>query len=384
MSKLEKITLTILTTIAIVFAGIFIWFYKTKWTQPLGPSLQQAYSTPLGMPATWTPNPDAVGSPLSTPQPDSVSIASATPDTPPSLCGERDPMFILVIGSDTRADNYLYGLADVIRLVRVDFIDPKVVVLEIPRDLWVEIPDIADNLDGQDHEKLNQAYLYGNPGFGYTDDPAGGPGLLTRTLNLNFATQIDHYAAINMKTFTKIVDAVQGIDVTLPYTVDGRTPDDMADRLLFLHGTHHLNGTQALTLARIRINGTFSRADNQDRVLCALRQKLTSPSVVSNIPSLIQSFQGAVQTSLSPEELSQIACLATQVKPQNIIMTNFPQELFEQGRTYDPVFKKSVFTWKVDYDILRDYVQQFNSGQWPSYAVSVNQKQQESETHFCQ
>ena len=292
-------------------------------------------------------------------------------------------MFILLIGSDTRAENYTYGLADVIRLVRVDFTNPKVMVLEIPRDLWVEIPDIADNLNGQDHEKLNQAYLYGNPGFGYTDDPAGGPGLLTRTLNLNFDTHIDHYVAINMRTFTKIVDAVDGINVTLPHTVDGRTPDDMADRLLFLQGTHHLNGTQALTLARIRINGTFSRADNQDRVLCALREKLTSPNVVSNIPSLIQSFQGAVQTSLSPEEITQIACLATQVKPQNIVMTSFPQDLFEQDRTYDPVFKKSVFTWKVDYDILRDYIQQFNIGQWPGL-IPVYQEQQESETHFCQ
>jgi recombination protein RecA len=42
-------------------------------------------------------------------------------------------MFILVIGSDTRADNYLYGLADVIRLVRVDFANRGVTVLEIPR-----------------------------------------------------------------------------------------------------------------------------------------------------------------------------------------------------------------------------------------------------------
>jgi LCP family protein required for cell wall assembly len=292
-------------------------------------------------------------------------------------------MFILVIGSDTRAENYLYGLADVIRLVRLDFATPKAVVLEIPRDLWVEIPDIADNLNGQDHEKLNQAYLYGNPGFGYTNDPAGGPGLLSRTLTLNFGTRIDHYAAVNMRTFTKIVDAVDGIDVTLPKTVDGRTPDDMNKRLLFLQGSHHLNGTQALTLARIRINGTFSRADNQDRVLCALREKLTRPDVVANIPSLIQSFQGAVQTSLSPEELGQIACLSTQVEPQDAVFTGFPQQLFEQDRTYDPVFKKSVFTWKVDYEILRDYIQQFNEGTWPS-AVHVIQDSQERETHLCQ
>lgn len=376
MSKIEKILLTILTTIAIVFAGFFAWVYKTKWTQPLGPSLQQPHPTPLGMPPTWTPSPHP-----STPGLDSVPNTSATPNI--TNCGEREPMFILVIGSDTRADNYLYGLADVIRLVRVDFINPKVTVLEIPRDLWVEIPDIADNLSGQDHEKLNQAYLYGNPGFGYTDDPAGGPGLLTRALNINFDTRIDHYIAINMRTFTKIVDAVNGIDVTLPNTVDGRTPDDMADRLLFLQGAHHLNGTEALTLARIRINGTFARASNQDRVLCALREKLTSPNVVSDIPRLIQSFQGAVQTSLSPEEISQVACLATQVEPQNIIMTSFPQELFKQGRTFDPVFKKSVFTWEVDYDILRDYIQKFNSGQWPDTAP-VYQEEQESETQYCQ
>ena len=58
-------------------------------------------------------------------------------------------MNILAIGTDARGDNYSYGLGDVIRLVRVDFVNPKVTVLEFPRDLWVEIPDIADDLKGQ-------------------------------------------------------------------------------------------------------------------------------------------------------------------------------------------------------------------------------------------
>lgn len=292
-------------------------------------------------------------------------------------------MYILVIGSDARGNNYLYGLADVIRLVRVDFVNPKVTILEFPRDLWVEIPDIADNLNGQDHEKLNQAYLYGNPGFGYTNDPAGGPGLLARTITLNFGTQIDHYAAVNMRTFEKIVDSVGGIDVTLPETVDGRTAEDTNDRLLFLKGTHHLNGTEALTLARVRIDGVFSRADNQDRVLCALRNKLTSPDIVTNIPSLIQSFKGAVQTSLSPEHLSQLACLSAQLESQNIIFTSFPQQLFEHDRTYDPVFNKNVFIWKVDHAVLREYIVRFNSGNWPN-TVITHQEKQEGEPLFCQ
>jgi anionic cell wall polymer biosynthesis LytR-Cps2A-Psr (LCP) family protein len=114
-----------------------------------------------------------------------------------------------------------------------------------------------------------------------------------------------------------------------------------------------------------------------------LRNKLTSPDIIPNLPDLIQSFKGAVQTSLSPEELSQLACLSTQFEPQNIILTSFPQQLFEQDRTYDPVFKKSVFTWKVDFEILREYIQRFNSGNWP-YAIVTHEEKQEGEALFCQ
>ncbi len=295
---------------------------------------------------------------------------------------------ILAIGSDTRSDKYLYGLADAIRLIRIDSTIPKVTVLEFPRDLWVQIPDIADNLNGQDHEKLNQAYLYGNPGFGYTDDPARGPGLLARTLALNFGTHIDHYAALNMRAFVKIVDAVGGIDVALPDTVDGRTAQDTDKRLLFPKGDQHLNGTQALTLARIRIEGTFARADNQNLVLCALRKKLTSPSVVSDIPDLIKSFQDAAQTDLSPEQLGQLACIGSQLGPSNVVFANFPQELFMQARVYDPVFKKNIFVWKADYDILRQYAAQFNDGAWPPSKVSgqphnSDENEKEGESQIC-
>lgn len=281
------------------------------------------------------------------------------------MCGAPAVMNILAIGTDARADSYNYGLADVIRLVRVDFVNPKVTVLEFPRDLWVEIPDIADNINGQDHEKLNQAYLYGNRGFGYTDDPAQGPGLLARTLTLNFGTNIDHYAAVNMKTFVKLVNAVDGIDVTLPQAVDGRTAEDTNKRLLFPAGTHHLDGTRALTLARIRIEGTFVRADNQNRVLCALRDKLMKPDTLTKIPELIQSFQGAIQTDMSPQQLGQLACIGTQIPSGNIVFATFPEDLFKQARILDPVFGKRVFIWDVDFNILRDYVKQFNEGTWP-------------------
>ncbi len=369
MTIFQKIILAFLSVIALALFGLVFFLYSGAWQRPLGPALQLSTATPLGLPATWTPDPNATRPALPTLMPAPVSAVSPAPtanlNAAVGLCGAPAVMNILAIGTDARADSYNYGLADVIRLVRIDFVNPEVTVLEFPRDLWVEIPDIADNIKGQDHEKLNQAYLYGNPGFGYTNDPAQGPGLLARTLTLNFGTNIDHYAAVNMKTFVKLVNSLDGIDVTLPEAVDGRTAEDTNKRLFFPAGTHHLDGTRALTLARIRIEGTFVRADNQNRVLCALRDKLITPDTITKIPKLIQSFQGAIQTDMSPQQLGQLACIGTQIHSSNIVFATFPENLFKQSRILDPVFDKRVFIWDVDFNILRDYVEQFNEGTWP-------------------
>jgi LCP family protein required for cell wall assembly len=384
MTAIQKIILAFLSVIAVVAIGFVILLYAGFWERPLGPSLQLATVTPLGLPATWTPDPNVTGTTPATSRPISASPTSPSPTAAPVIgrCGAPPVMNILAIGADVRGNNYNYGLADAIRLVRVDFVNPRVTVLEFPRDLWVEIPDIADNLHGQDHEKLNQAYLYGNTGFGYTEDPAKGPGLLARTLTLNFGTYIDHYAAVNMRTFEKLVNAVGGIDVYLPESVDGRTAEDTNKRLLFESGTHHLDGTRALTLARIRIAGTFARGDNQNLVLCALRDKLTSPDIITRIPELIQSFQDAIQTDLSPAQLGQLACLGTQLKPENIVFAGFPEELFKQARQFDPVFGKRVFVWDVNFEILREYVEHFNKGTWPPLG-GVPEKSDDEGIPFC-
>jgi len=375
MTRTQKAILSLLSVLACLMVLLAAWVWREKWQQPLGPGLRIPTATPFTMPATWTPDPNTVATHQAASPTIPVSQSSPLPTITPNVgvCGAPPVMNILAIGTDARGDNYTYGLADVIRLVRVDFVNPKVTVLEFPRDLWVEIPDIADNLKGQDHEKLNQAYLYGNPGFAYTDDPAQGPGLLARTLTLNFGTQIDHYAAVNRRTFEKIVDAVGGIDVTLPDAVDGRTANDTDKRLLFLAGTHHLNGTRALQLARIRIEGVFARAENQNRVLCALRDRLTRPEVITKIPDFIRAFQGAVQTDLSPEQLGQLACLGAKIPSGNVIFTSFPEEYFKQTRQNDPVFGKNVFVWDVDFEILRSYVSLFNNGAWPGQKQTTTQ-----------
>ncbi len=382
MTRFQKAAFAFLSIVAIFLTSAIVWLYATKWQTPLGPPLQLPTQTPFQLAATWTPDAHAT----STARAAGFNVAknsiavSVTPSPSPA-CGAPPLMYLLLIGSDSRGDAYEYGLADVIRIARVDFVNVSVTVLEFPRDLWVQIPDIADNLNGQDHEKLNQAYLYGNPGFGYTTDPAQGPGLLARTLALNFGVRIDHYAAVNMRTFVNIVNAVGGIDVYLPEPVDGRTAEDLSSRLVFPAGHLHLMGDRALTLARIRIEGGFVRTENQNRVLCALRDQLTSPAVIENIPALIQSFQDNIQTDLSPEQISQLACIGTRIEPGNIRFADFPEDLFNVTREYDAVFKKNVSILKTDFDILREYVAQFNEGTWPPPAGAPENNR--GEVSFC-
>ncbi len=372
MTRAQKNILAFLSLIIIFLLGAVGFTAYQKYalfaSQPLGPRLP---ITPLSLPATWTPDPNTT----------QVSLGAGTlaptvsfpTNTPAALCGGPNIMNIVMIGTDTRGNNYLYGLGDAIRLVRVDFATPKVSVLEFPRDLWVKIPHIADNLNGQDHEKLNQAYLYGQPGFGYWNDPSGGSGLLTLALNLNFGVQADHYVTVNMRTFENVVNAVDGIDVNIP--------DKDAAKSTGLHvGKNHLTGAEALKVARNRQEGTFARADNQNIVFCGLRKKLTSPQVVTKIPQLIESFKDNIITDFTPEQISQLACLGTKLPAENITFTSFPQELFNQTRVYDPVFDKRVFIWDVDFNVLSNYVARFQAGTWPeSRAIIPTNTNKETE-----
>jgi LCP family protein required for cell wall assembly len=363
-----------------LLVGYYGYQASQLWRAPLGPSLGLPSRTPNAAQstasiATITPiietypfTPGGSGDPqveaVYTPLPGQELPGQEKRTTP--LCNGPINMTLLAIGTDARSGTYTYGLADMMRIVRIDFVTPRVTVLEIPRDLWVEIPGI-EPYAGVTHERLNQAYLYGNPGFGYYDGPGEGPGLLARTLELNFGIRPDHYVAVNMRVFVKMVNAVDGIDVTLPHAVDGRAADQASrNDLLFKAGTHHLNGEQALMLGRIRMEGVFARAEQQNYVLCGFRDKLLSPAVVPKIPDLVDAFRDSVQTDLSPEQISQIACLGTYIKNENLVFTSFPEELFTGTRMYDPVFKGRVFIWDVDYDVLKDYVARFNAGTWPS------------------
>lgn len=340
-----------LAGLAMLVAGLTA--IASGWNRPMGPGLGLPTTTASVAPPEVTAAGDGVVR--------STPAASATA-SPAPLCGGPSGLVLLGIGADNREDNYLYGLADAIRVARVDFVTPAISVLSLPRDVWVEIPEISDHY-GITHGKLNQAYFYGNPGMGYYDGPGAGPGLLARTLDLNFGLRADHYGAINMQTFVRLVDAVGGIDLVLPAPVDGRPVDDKTEDMgYFAAGPHHMNGETALRYSRIRkVDTVFARDDRQTQVLCALKEKLLSPEVIGDIPQIIAAFQGSVLTDLSPAQVGQIACLAPFLKPENLRFASLPEEWLQPARN-----QEGSFIWQVDPEQVRSLVADFLAGAWPT------------------
>ena len=317
----------------VVAGGIFV---LANWNRSLG--------EPLGLPTRIS----GVISGLAGNGPDSIIYGeSGQNDVKPlptepvgePVCGDTKIMYLLAAGVDSTDPEYLYGLSDVIRVIRIDFVTPKVTVLTLPRDLEVEIPDLIPSKQAEIYNaKLNQAYFYGGPGMGFYEGPGGGPGLLARTIAYNYDLYVDHYVAINMIAFEKIVDAVGGVDIALGEPVDcrplGAEAIDSNNQLTdyFCVGVNHMDGERALTFVRCRARyGDIVRSEHQSMVLMAIIDKLTSPSVVTSLPELVSTMLDDVQTDLSMAQIQQLTCLLPQLEDDQIQFVRFPDEWLVQG-----------------------------------------------------
>jgi anionic cell wall polymer biosynthesis LytR-Cps2A-Psr (LCP) family protein len=164
-----------------------------------------------------------------------------------------------------------------------------------------------------------------------------------------------------------MVDALGGIDVDLPYAVDGRVPGSRDPALYFPAGDQHLDGFRTQILARVRPQGDLERTEMQTLILRALSAKLLDPSVFPKLPELVSAFQGTVYTDLGATQIAQLTCLAIRLDPQKITYVNFPEELFHGMRVQDPVLGNT-FIFEADFDVLREFVAAFIEGSWPEEA----------------
>ena len=262
------------------------------------------------------------------------------------VCGNQQELLILAVAIDYRGGDYLYGLADVIRLIRVDFTEPQVNVVTLPRALLVNVP--TERIQTENPILLNQAYFFGTPGMQYYTGEGFGAGALAETIQYNFGVSPQQYVVINFNGFIQLVDALGGIEVELPEVVD-----DMPNGY-FPAGKQTLNGEQALQLARIRKKySDLVRTDNQTLILQAIFRKLQDPAVLLRLPEITATMQDAIITDGAPDQVSELICVLQKMGDQEIHYFSPPTDLITTDWVYVPSVQQQmeVFRWNRDFSL---------------------------------
>jgi LCP family protein required for cell wall assembly len=313
--------------------------YRTPvptWTLPF-----QFTDTPLPPGVTVTPLPSST-EPTATPSPDYTptpsptarpgidpTLGAATPDpfaTPVTPIPEpaaqlrldKDIVNLLLLGRDTARETNNYR-TDVMIVVSVNKKANSVMLLTLPRDLFVYVPGWTMN-------RLNTAAGHGDA-IGY---PGGGVALLEQTILYNFGIPIHGWARIDFGGFKEVVDILGGVDVPVTcemtdwrlkdpsYALDDQDPDHW-ELYTVSSGVQHMDGNLALWYARSRKHSSdFDRSRRQHQVLRAMFDKGLQLDALTKAPDLYAQYVKIVDTDLGLGDILQFVPVAAQLDSARI------------------------------------------------------------------
>lgn len=255
-----------------------------------------------------------------TPTSDLPASLMITPTIPPPQEGPAPKPWngasrvtLLIFGLDYRDWRTGQGppRTDTMILVSIDPLSKTAGMLSIPRDMWVDIP-------GSGYGKINTAYPIGE-GVKY---PGGGPALAMKTVENFIGVPIDYYAQIDFSAFEDFINEIGGIDVNVPAPLEitpigGHIKD-------IKPGMNHFDGGWALAYARARYTegGDFDRAQRQQQVIFAVRDKILNlnmlPTLVARAPQLVTELAGGVHTNLTVDQMISLAWLGASIPADQI------------------------------------------------------------------
>ena len=248
-----------------------------------------------------------------------ISIASRqfTKDSIKETDGRTN---ILILGSDQRSPKSTQNsvLTDTIMILSIGKEKNDVVIISIPRDLWIE----------QINEKINALYawnLYPYQGKGKEVEK-----VKDKIYEIT-GLQIHYYAIVGFNAFQDAIEAVGGIEIYVAnafvdyqYPVEGKedAPNEQERYMTvrFEQGNQVMNGEKALHYARSRHSanpieaGDFARARRQQAVLVALEQKVLKTNTLLNpqkLTELFDAYQKNVVTDITVRELLYYSSIAT-------------------------------------------------------------------------
>lgn len=196
-------------------------------------------------------------------------------------------LFIGVDDSEKRGQGSDNSRSDALLLATLNKGDKTVKLVSIPRDSYVYIPEVGYK------DKINHAHAF------------GGPLATIEAVEELFDIPVDYYVRMNFNAFIDVVDALGGIDleVNIPYAFYEKDENDRFT--IYLEpGYHHLDGREALALARTRKHDTdVARGQRQQDIIKAIANKALSLSSITKYDEVIVAIGDNMKTNLTFEDM---------------------------------------------------------------------------------
>ena len=217
-----------------------------------------------------------------------------------------DRVNILLVGVDS-APGRTTQLTDTMLVVSLDPHGTASAMISVPRDLYgAPLPDGTPY-----NQKLNSLMVVASTHP--HQFPLGGVGTLKATIGKLLGVQIHYFAAINLLGFKKTVDSIGGVDITVTQAVSDPTYVNEYGRRVGFYirpGTYHMNGHTALAFVRSRKgagDSDFTRADRQQQLLTAIRDKLTAGNLLLALPGLLDAVKNTIATDVPEGQIAELA-----------------------------------------------------------------------------
>jgi len=215
--------------------------------------------------------------------------------------------------------------SDVLILATVYPAGPRVALLSIPRDLYLEIPGYGQN-------RINTAHFWGE-----NEAEGQGPVLAMETVRQNFGVPVQHYVRLDFNGFRAIVDAIGGVDVNVEEpVVDYAYPtDDYGVITIEIPaGEQRMDGETALRYARSRHGSSdFERAQRQQQIMQAFIRRLLTPAVWPRLPIVYAAVMDNVGTDLTIGDILLLAPTLARVGPDGLERRVIDREMTQPWTT---------------------------------------------------
>ncbi|MDD5015558.1 MAG: LCP family protein [Atribacterota bacterium] len=221
---------------------------------------------------------------------------------------------ILIVGCDEIENN---GRADTIVLLSVSPKTKDVLILSIPRDTRVEIPE-------RGMDKINHAYAF------------GGEKLVSRTVSLFLDVPIHFYAIADFNGFVNIIDELGGVEIDVEKEMHYVDKAGGLDINLY-PGKQILDGEKSLQYIRFRHDklGDLGRIKRQQKLALAVIEKMMNFDSITKLPQISEEMKGYIETDIKVQDAIALANLFKGINQEEFkIETIQARPIYIEGISY--------------------------------------------------